>query len=103
MLIPASFKLDRRPCSVSLVRHTQPTGTMGKVYYELRLIEIATHSGRNQRQFTRKELTDTFWREVTHAILRGQSNRSGSVRTRSFQRVWKCSQPMYSLPTCSRL
>ena len=70
MLIPASFKLDRRPYSVSLVRHTKPTGTMGKVYYELRLIEIATHSGRSQRKFTREELTDTFWHEVTHAILR---------------------------------
>jgi hypothetical protein len=70
VLIPASFKLDRRPYSVSLVRHTKPTGTMGKVYYELRLIEIATHSGRSQRKFTREELTDTFWHEVTHAILR---------------------------------
>ena len=70
MLILASFKLDRRPYSVSLVRHTKPTGTMGKVYYELRLIEIATHSGHSQRKFTREELTDTFWHEVTHAILR---------------------------------
>ena len=25
---------------------------------------------RSQRKFTRKELTDTFWHEVTHAILR---------------------------------
>jgi len=32
-----------------------------------------------------------------------QLNMSGSVRTKSFQIVWKCSQPMYSLPTCSRL
>lgn len=26
--------------------------------------------GRSQRKFTREELTDTFWHEVTHAILR---------------------------------
>jgi len=48
-----------------------------------------------------------------HHVLDGQwgerccsgphSSKSASVRTRSFQMVWKCSQPMYSLPTCSRL
>ncbi len=69
MLIPASFKLDRRPYGVHLVRHTAPKGTMGNVVYASRRIEIATHSGLTQRRFTHAELADTFWHEVTHAIL----------------------------------
>ena len=70
MQIPISFKLDRRPYAVSLVRHTKPLGTMGTVYYDLRRIEIATHSSRDDRRYSRKEMADTFWHEVTHAILR---------------------------------
>lgn len=73
--IPASFKLDRRPYLVSLVRHTKPVGTMGSVLYFSRQIEIATHSGVNQREFTREELADTFWHEVTHAILHDMGNK----------------------------
>ena len=73
--IPASFKLDRRPYLVSLVRHTKPVGTMGSVVYFSRRIEIATHSGLNQRKFTREELADTFWHEVTHAILHDMGNK----------------------------
>ena len=34
---------------------------------------------------------------------RHQSNMSGWVWRRCSQMGWKCSQPMYSLPTCSRL
>jgi hypothetical protein len=74
MLIPTSFKLDRRPYGVHLVRHTAPKGTMGKVFHEARRIEIATHSGRTQREFTHAELADTFWHEVTHAILYDMSH-----------------------------
>ena len=70
MQIPESFKVDRKPYAVSLVRHTRPKGTMGTVYYDLRRIEIATHSARSGRRFTRAEMADTFWHEVTHAILR---------------------------------
>lgn len=70
MKIPVSFKVDKKPYAVSLVRHTRPKGTMGTVYYDLRRIEIATHSSRSDRRFTKAEMADTFWHEVTHAILR---------------------------------
>jgi hypothetical protein len=73
--IPTSFKLDRRPYLVSVVRHTKPVGTMGSVLYCSRQIEIATHSGLNQREFTREELADTFWHEVTHTILHDMGNK----------------------------
>jgi len=73
--IPKEFKLGKKKYSVSLVRHTRPRGTMGKVYYEAGLVEVATNSGRDDRSFKTEEIADTFWHEVTHAILRDMGHR----------------------------
>jgi len=75
MQIPKSFKLGKSAYTVELVRHTQPRGTMGTVYYDLRRIEIATNSGRTDRSFKSEEIADTFWHEVTHAILRDMKHK----------------------------
>lgn len=75
MQIPKEFKLGKKKYTVTTVRHTQPRGTMGKVYYEAARVEVATHSGRDDRSFKHEELADTFWHEVTHAILRDMGHR----------------------------
>lgn len=75
MQIPKTFKLGETKYKVQMVRHTAPKGTMGKVYYDLGRIEIATNSGRNDRSFKQEEIDDTFWHEVTHAILRDMGHR----------------------------
>lgn len=75
MQIPKQFKLGKHNYTVTTVRHTQPKGTMGSVYYDLRLIEIATNSGRTDRSFKQEEMADTFWHEVTHAILRDMKHK----------------------------
>lgn len=70
MQIPKKFELGGTMYTVELVRHTKPKGTMGTIYYESCRIEIATNSGRTNRSFKQEEIVDTFWHEVTHAILR---------------------------------
>jgi hypothetical protein len=70
MHIPKEFKISNKRYTVDFVRHTQPKGTMGEVVYALRKISIATHSGLNNRSFKQEEMDDTFWHEVTHAILK---------------------------------
>lgn len=75
MLIPKKFKLGSHTYTIRMVRHTEPKGTMGKVYYDLGCIEIATNSGRNDRSFKQEEIDDTFWHEVTHAILRDMGHK----------------------------
>jgi hypothetical protein len=75
VLIPKKFTLGSRTYTVQMVRHTAPKGTMGKVYYDLGRIEIATNSGRNDRSFKQEEIDDTFWHEVTHAILRDMGHK----------------------------
>lgn len=75
MLIPKAFTLGKTKYKVQMVRHTEPKGTMGKVYYDLGRIEIASNSGRNNRSFKQEEIDDTFWHEVTHAILRDMGHK----------------------------
>lgn len=70
MQIPKEFKLSNKRYTVDFVRHTHPRGTMGEVVYGLRKISIATNSGLDDRSFKQEELADTFWHEVTHAILK---------------------------------
>ena len=75
MLIPKQFDLGDKTYKVELVRHTKPKGTMGTIYYDRHRVEIATDSGLSDRSFKQEELTDTFWHEVTHAILRDMNHR----------------------------
>ena len=42
---------------------------MGEVRYRERRIEIATNSTLSGRSYKREEINDTFWHELTHAIL----------------------------------
>ena len=75
MQIPKEFKIGKKRYKVKQVRHTAPLGTMGSVHYEAGLVEIATNSGRNDRSFKQEEMSDTFWHEVTHAILRDMGHK----------------------------
>ncbi len=70
MQIPKEFKISGKRYTVNFVRHTQPLGTMGDIVYTTRRVTIATHSGLNDRSFKQEEIDDTFWHEVTHAILK---------------------------------
>jgi len=73
--IPKEFKLGKKTYTVSLVRHTAPRGTMGKVHYEAGIVHVATNSSISDRSFKTEEVADTFWHEVTHAILRDMGHR----------------------------
>lgn len=75
MQIPKQFKLGSKTYSVELVHNTRPKGTMGTIYYDLCRVEIATNSGLTDRSFKQEEMADTFWHEVTHAILRDMKHK----------------------------
>ncbi|MEI7464718.1 MAG: hypothetical protein WCJ87_05195 [Burkholderiales bacterium] len=49
---------------------TMPTkGKMGRVFFTSQLIQIGLRSNRTGRTFKPAEISDTFWHELTHAIL----------------------------------
>ena len=55
---------------------TMPTpGHMGEVNHSKRHITLATQSNLSGRSFKTEEMSDTFWHEVTHAILHDMGHR----------------------------
>jgi hypothetical protein len=50
-------------------------GHMGEVDHDKRVVTIATTSNLTGRSFKTEEVSDTFWHEVTHAILQDMGHR----------------------------
>jgi hypothetical protein len=70
MHIPKSFKLSNIPYQVKLTEHIRgPRGVIGRVDYVARNIKIATVNYWTGKPLPTEEMSDTFWHEVTHAIL----------------------------------
>ncbi len=70
MQIPKAFKLSNRKYNVHFTQAMPGRGHMGEVDYALRKVTIATNSNLTGRSFKTEEIDDTFWHEVTHAILK---------------------------------
>jgi len=70
MLIPKSFNLGHLPYKVQVVKSVRgPRGSVGRVDYKSRTIDIANVNYWTGAKLPDKEISDTFWHEVTHAIL----------------------------------
>ena len=70
MKIPKSIKIGKKKYSVHQVKHMDKKGIMGAISYPGKKIFIATHSNIRGVRFKREEIADTFWHELTHAILK---------------------------------
>jgi hypothetical protein len=70
MLIPKSFNLGNVPYTVQLAKRVRgPAGVVGRVDYKSRTIDIANVHYWTGAKLPDKDISDTFWHEVTHAIL----------------------------------
>jgi predicted SprT family Zn-dependent metalloprotease len=67
--LPKKIKVGDRWYSVEIVETMERRATMGYVYYGTGKIEVATKSNATQRAYSNDEVSDTFWHELTHAIL----------------------------------
>ena len=67
MMIPYSFKLGDKNWSVHRVYAVEGKNKVGKVFYDLHAIQIATH--RKQQPRSDEAKAETFWHEVVHAVL----------------------------------
>jgi hypothetical protein len=68
MLIPYTFKICHRPHTVSLQVSThKERSTVGHFWPQASHIDIWV--ARNGRYRTDRQISETFWHEVTHAIL----------------------------------
>lgn len=69
MQLPRKIKVGDRWYSVEIVETMQRRAQMGCVYYGPGIVEIATKSNTTNKPYSKNEISDTFWHELTHAIL----------------------------------
>ena len=69
MDLPRKLKVGDRWYSVEIVETMQRRAQMGCVYYGTGEIEVAVKSNTTNKPYTKAEVSDTFWHELTHAIL----------------------------------
>lgn len=75
MRIPKRIKVGNKWYGVNQVKYMQRKGMMGKTHYKDAVIEVATHSNVRDVRFKKEEIYDTFWHELTHAILKDMNSR----------------------------
>lgn len=75
MKIPTSIKVGRKKYQVNQVKQLHQRGAMGGTWYKEAVIEVATHSNVRGTRFKREEIYDTFWHELTHAILKDMGSK----------------------------
>ena len=75
MKIPTKIKIGKKNYDVYKVKHMDKKGIMGAVNYNAGCIFLATHSNVRGVRFKKEEIADTFWHEMTHAILKDMGSK----------------------------
>jgi hypothetical protein len=70
MIIPKEITIGKNKYTIDIQKHIPGTDSMGQVRYSTRTISIATHSSETKKPYPKREVLDTFWHEIVHAILR---------------------------------
>jgi hypothetical protein len=69
MELPKKVKVGNRWYSVEIIETEPRKAMMGCTYYGTGAITVAKKSNVTNRRYTNDEISDTFWHELTHAIL----------------------------------
>lgn len=67
--IPRRIRVGKKMYSVEVVKALVERNHMGRVHFPERLIKIGRTSNVTGRRYTSEEMQDSFWHELTHAIL----------------------------------
>ena len=67
--LPRSIRVGKKRYSIDVVETMMQRGDMARVHYDENRIEIGTRSNKTGRKFGKKEMNDSFWHELIHAIL----------------------------------
>ena len=74
MLIPKEITVGNTTYTVTKVRITRRANTLGRIDYATRYIALSTHDYLGN-EICNDEMCDTFWHEVTHAILHNMKHK----------------------------
>ena len=75
MKLPKTIKVGRKKYCVQRVKYMDKKGIMGSTNYDAGAIFVATHSNVRNVRFKKEEISDTFWHELTHAILKDMGSK----------------------------
>ena len=75
MKIPKKIKVGKAWYQVNQFKHMHKKGVMGGTWYKEKVIELATHSNTTGVRFKKEDVYDTFWHELTHAILKDMGSK----------------------------
>jgi len=68
--IPKKIRVGERWYSVEIVEAMQDKADMGRVLYLEKKIKLGLRNGITGRKFSLSDVSETFWHELVHAILR---------------------------------
>ena len=75
MKIPKTLRIGRKLYKASVVRNMKRQFFKGQVAFHERLIQVARNSSDMRRRYGEGEKQETFWHEVTHAILEDMNHK----------------------------
>lgn len=67
--IPSKIRIGRRQYSVELLETMLEKRVMGRISYTAQTIKLGRRSNVTQKVFAPEQVQESFWHEVTHAIL----------------------------------
>jgi len=73
--IPRRITIGKKKFDVLVTDRGPIKGVMGAVSYGDKLIQIGIRSWYTNKRFKQEDITDTFWHEVTHAILKDMDHK----------------------------
>jgi hypothetical protein len=69
MVIPKQIKIGKSRYKITVVEQMPIKGDMGRTYYAQNEIMIGRSSNPTRNMYTARQFNETFWHEVTHAVL----------------------------------
>lgn len=69
MKIPIAMQVGDHRYGIHTLKYMPRKGAMGVTYYGNKCISVATHSNRSRNPFAATDFNETFWHELTHAVL----------------------------------
>lgn len=75
MKIPKRLKVGKRWYKVDVIDKMWVKGTMGNTDYDTGRIAVATRSTLTNQRYKEEDVYDTFWHELTHAILKDMGSK----------------------------
>lgn len=75
MNIPTKIKIGDAWYEINIVKTMDTPSAMGSTNYRSRSIKLATHSNTRYTRYRKEDKHETFWHEVTHAILHDMNSK----------------------------